>query len=101
MVDERLGRLKKEAIDESKELLKIFLYLWVLLSLFSLHKALIFNEDILTYQQGFAIINALALGQGDSVKFGITRRTSARPCSCRPGTARLLWLERARRISIF
>ena len=63
MVDERLGRLKKEAIDESKELLKIFLYLWVLLSLFSLHKALIFNEDILTYQQGFAIINALALGK--------------------------------------
>src|ERR1039457_5541384 len=30
--------------------------------------------------------------QGDSVKSGITRRTSARPCSCRPGTVRLLGL---------
>ena len=39
--------------------------------------------------------------QGDSVKSGITRRTSARPCSCRPGTVRLLGLERARRISLF
>ena len=61
MVNDRLGRLKALAIDETKKLLGVFLYLWTLLTLFSLHKAVIFNEDILTYQQVFALINALAL----------------------------------------
>ena len=63
MVSERLGRLKAGAIDEAKKLFGVFVYLWILLTLFSLHKALIFNEDILTYQQGFALINALALAK--------------------------------------
>jgi hypothetical protein len=63
MANEQLGRLKAGAIDETKKLLGVFLYLWALLTLFSLHKAVIFNEDILTYQQGFALINALALAK--------------------------------------
>ena len=63
MVSERLGRLKAGAVDETKKLLGVFLYLWILLTLFSLHEALIFNEDVLTYQQGFALINALALAK--------------------------------------
>jgi hypothetical protein len=74
MVNDRLGRLKALAIDETRKLIQIFLYLWILLSLFSLHKALIFNEDILTYQQGFALINALALAKvvliGQSLSLG-------------------------------
>src|SRR5580704_7387338 len=49
MVSERLRRLKTGAIDETRELFGIFIYLWVLLSLFS--------------HQGFAIINALALAK--------------------------------------
>jgi len=63
MANERMSRLKTKAVDEAKELFEIFLYFWVMLSLFSLHKALIFNEDILTYQQGFALINAFALAK--------------------------------------
>jgi len=63
MVNERLDRLKAGAIDETKKLFGVFVYLWMLLTLFSLHKAFIFNEDILTYQQGFALINALALAK--------------------------------------
>jgi hypothetical protein len=63
MVNERLDRLKAGAIDETKKLFGVFVYLWVLFTLFSIHKAFIFNEDILTYQQGFALINALALAK--------------------------------------
>src|ERR1700730_12838247 len=63
MMNERLVRLKSGAIDETRKLFGIFIYLWVLLSLFSLHKALILNEESLIYNQGFALINALALAK--------------------------------------
>ena len=63
MVHERLLRLKTGAIDESKKLFGIFIYLWVLLSMFSLHKALVLNDESLIYHQGFALINALALAK--------------------------------------
>src|SRR3984893_17987085 len=78
MANGRLLRLKTGAIDETRELFGIFIYLWVLLSLFSLHKALVLNEESLIYHQGFALINALALAKvvlvgeffhiGDSLK---------------------------------
>ena len=63
MVNERLLRLKTGAIDETRKLFGIFIYLWVLLSLFSLHKALVLNDESLIYHQGFAIINGLALAK--------------------------------------
>jgi len=63
MMNERLLRLKTGAIDETRKLFGIFIYLWVLLSLFSLHKALVLNDESLIYHQGFAIINALALAK--------------------------------------
>ncbi len=63
MMNERLLRLKTGAIDETRKLFWIFIYLWVLLSLFSFHKALILNEERLIYNQGFALINALALAK--------------------------------------
>src|SRR3984893_288699 len=63
MVSERLLRLKTGAIDETRELFGIFIYFWVLLSLFSLHKALVLNEESLIYHQGFALSNALALAK--------------------------------------
>jgi hypothetical protein len=56
---------------------------------------------LVNFTQSYLSVNANGPEQGDSVKSGITRRTSPRPCSCRPGTVRLLGLERARRISIF
>ncbi|MGH6794951.1 MAG: hypothetical protein ACREDD_02900 [Methylocella sp.] len=63
MVNERLLRLKSVATEETRKLFWIFIYIWVLLSLFSLHKALVLNEESLIFQQGFAIINALALAK--------------------------------------
>ncbi len=63
MPNERLSRLKSGAIAETKKLVSVFLYLWVFLTVLSLHKAFIFNENMLTYQQGFALINALALAK--------------------------------------
>jgi biotin carboxyl carrier protein len=63
MVSDRLRRLKSGAIDESKKLFGIFIYLWVLFSLFSLHKALVLKEAYLIYDQGFAVVNALVLAK--------------------------------------
>ncbi len=63
MANERLLRLKTGALDETRELFGIFIYLWVLLSLFSLHKAVVLNDESLIYHQGFALINALALAK--------------------------------------
>jgi hypothetical protein len=45
MVNDRFRRLKTGVIDETRKLLGIFIYFWVLLSLFSFHKALILNEE--------------------------------------------------------
>ena len=61
MVNDRRRRLRTGAIDETRKLFGIFIYLWVLLSLFSFHKALVLNEEYLIYDQGFALINALAV----------------------------------------
>jgi len=63
MMNERLSRVKTGAIDETRKLFWIFLYLFVLLSLFSFYKALVLNEETLIYHQGFALINALALAK--------------------------------------
>jgi biotin carboxyl carrier protein len=63
MVNDRLRRLRTGAIDETRKLFWIFIYLWVLLSLFSFHKALVLNEEYLIYDQVFALINALALAK--------------------------------------
>jgi hypothetical protein len=63
MANNRLLRLKTGAIDETRKLFGIFIYLWVVLSLFSLQKALIMHDERLIYHQAFALINALALAK--------------------------------------
>ena len=63
MVNDRLRRLKTGAIEETKKLFGISIYFWVLLSLFSFHKALVLKEEYLLYDQGFALINALVLAK--------------------------------------
>jgi VIT1/CCC1 family predicted Fe2+/Mn2+ transporter len=77
MEHEKLARLKAEAAEEGKQYVAIFLYLWVLLTLFSLHRAFIFNEDLLTYHQGLALLNAFALAKvvllGQHFKLGGSR----------------------------
>ena len=74
MVNDRLRRLKTGAIEETKKLFGISIYFWVLLSLFSFHKALVLKEEYLLYDQGFALINALVLAKvvliGDFFRVG-------------------------------
>jgi hypothetical protein len=55
--------LKQRAVNEAKRFVIIFLYLWVLFSLFALHKSIILDEPSLSLGQGFAIVNALVLAK--------------------------------------
>jgi hypothetical protein len=55
--------LEERAANEAKRFVIVFLYLWVLLSLFALHKSIILNEPSLSVGQGFAIVNALVLAK--------------------------------------
>ena len=63
MLNEHLNRIKEKGIEEGKKLLWIFLYLWVLLGLFAVHRSIILNEENLFYHQGFAVINAFLLAK--------------------------------------
>ena len=64
-VDTSKPTLKQKAYHELKEFLGIALYLWVILALFQLYRSLLLREEHLSAvaHQGFAIINALALGK--------------------------------------
>lgn len=63
MVEDQLNRLKEKGITEARRLFWIFVYLWVLLGLFAVHKSIVLNERDLFYHQGFAVINALVLAK--------------------------------------
>jgi hypothetical protein len=63
MTHEQSSRLRTILIDEARKLFRISVYIWVLLSLFSLHKAFILHDRFLSYHLGFALINALALAK--------------------------------------
>ncbi len=63
MQSDRLRRLKEKAAHTTKRMLGIALYLWVLLSLFALHKALLLKRDDTLFHVGFSFLNALALAK--------------------------------------
>jgi hypothetical protein len=63
MLNEKFNRIKQKGIEEARNLFWIFVYLWALLSLFAVHKALILNEPNLFYHGGFAVINAWLLAK--------------------------------------
>jgi len=63
MLNEKFNRIKQKGIEEARKLFWIFVYLWALLSLFVVHKALILNEPNLFYHGGFAVINAWLLAK--------------------------------------
>jgi hypothetical protein len=49
---------------QQKEFLAMFIYLWLILALFAIHRSIILAEQHLNYQaQGFAIVNALILAK--------------------------------------
>lgn len=58
-----LSGVRYKAIEEGKRLFWIFLYLWALLGLFSLHKSLVSNDQHLFSNEGFAFINAWLLAK--------------------------------------
>jgi len=64
-VDTSHRTLKQKAYHELKEFLGIALYLWVILALFQFYRSLLLREEHISAvaHQGFAIINALALGK--------------------------------------
>jgi hypothetical protein len=75
----RLRRVKTKAYAEFKQFLVIFVYLWVVFGLLSIHKSIVLSEHNLDYpEQTFAIINAfifakvLLVGEhfGLGTKFG-------------------------------
>jgi len=64
-VDTSHRTLKQKAYHELKEFFGIALYLWVILALFQLYRSMLLAEEHMSVvvHQGFAIINALALGK--------------------------------------
>lgn len=54
---------KQRVFSESKKLFWTTLYLWILLSLFVIHKSVVLKEQNIFFHQGFALINALALAK--------------------------------------
>src|SRR5271155_1210952 len=80
MVDEGLPTpqprgLKQRAAHEFRRFLWIFLYLWVVFALLSLHASLVLTQHRLDYQEhAFAIVNALVFAKvllvGEDLHFG-------------------------------
>ena len=68
MISGQLKRKTKErAIAELKRYIAIALYLWVLLSIFEIHRYAVLRDvkmtSLQTYRIGFAAINALIMGK--------------------------------------
>jgi hypothetical protein len=67
--------LKEKASDEFKRFIVIFLYLWVVFGLLSIHKSIVLSQHHLdTEEHAFAIINALVFAKvllvGEDLKLG-------------------------------
>lgn len=64
-LDTSAQKLKQKAIHETKAFLLVALYLWVVFALLLLHKSVVLAEHNIVdvWSQGFALINALALGK--------------------------------------
>lgn len=63
MKQERLAQAEAGDVAGGRRSLAVFLYLWALLTLLSLHEAIIFNAELPNDQQGFALLNALLLSR--------------------------------------
>ncbi len=60
----RQRHLRERAYDEFKRFIVIFLYLWVVFGLLSIHKSLVLSQSHLDYpEHAFAIINALVFAK--------------------------------------
>jgi hypothetical protein len=55
--------IKRKVIEATKEYLVVSAYLWVILGLFALYRAVILAQDLTALGQGIVIVNALVLGK--------------------------------------
>ena len=72
---ERKLTLKEKAAFQLKEFLAMFIYLWLILALFAIHRSVLLAEEHYNYQaQGLAIVNALILAKvmliGEDLRLG-------------------------------
>jgi hypothetical protein len=64
VVPRQSHQLKAKAVDEFKRFLVIFLYLWVVFGLLSIHKSYVLAQHHLDYQEhAFAFVNALVFAK--------------------------------------
>ncbi len=63
MPGEGTRTIKQRALIEARKFALMFLYLWVVLSLFALHKYVIVEDSDLPVNLGFAFVNALVLAK--------------------------------------
>ena len=83
MHEEKLG-LKKRAVDELRKLSLTVIYIWVLLSVFTLHREIILRSYHINYsaQFGFALLNAVILAKfmwlGEILHAG--KKAAGKPC---------------------
>lgn len=60
----RTHNLKQRAVDEARRFFVLFVYLWVLLSMFVLNQSIVLREHGIGFTaQGFAFFNALVLAK--------------------------------------
>jgi hypothetical protein len=69
-----LDALREGAYREAKRYLPIFIYFWVLLALFGLHRCILLTEESILYTQAFAILNAFVMAKvlffGEALQLG-------------------------------
>lgn len=63
MSESKAHRLKEVAVEETREFLPVFFYIWILLGVLGLHRSIILSQAHIVEQQGFAFIKALALAK--------------------------------------
>jgi hypothetical protein len=64
---------KEKALESARRFVTMFLYLWILLARFALHKTLVLADQPIIYRQTFAFMNALVLAKvmfiGEELRF--------------------------------
>jgi hypothetical protein len=63
MATGQIGRLKTATIGETRKLARIFIYVWFVLCLLAMHRALIQHDEFLRYHLGLVLLNAMALAK--------------------------------------
>jgi hypothetical protein len=63
MSGEGTRTIKERALIEARKFALMFLYLWVVLSLFALHKYVFLEDSDLAVNLGFAFVNSLLLAK--------------------------------------